>query len=141
MESLESSKTPKEDKCVKEPPSLSTRSHREDNCTNQPPPILDSNCTSHYEISVAIDFGTHNCAVAYSYASDKENVIVIKDWKDGILNHGKIPTAILFDKNQKFLGFGNVAIEKYREFMDDGLQSEYYFFQHFKMELYSEKVC
>ena len=76
----------------------SSKPPTEDNCTNQPPPILDSNCTSHFEISVAIDFGTTNCAVAYSYASDKQNVIVVNDWQDGIETHGKIPTAIIFDK-------------------------------------------
>jgi len=47
-----------------------------------------------YEISVAIDFGTSNCAVAYSYESDKQNVIVINDWQDGVETRGKIPTAM-----------------------------------------------
>jgi len=113
----------------------------EDNCTNQPPPILDmSNCTSHYEISVAIDFGTSNCAVAYSYASDQQNVIVINDWQDGVETHGKIPTAILFDKKQKFLAFGNRAIEKYRKFVANENQMKCYFFDKFKMELYNQKV-
>jgi len=91
-----------------------------------------------YEISVAIDFGTSNCAVAYSYESDKQNVIVINDWQDGVETRGKIPTAILFDENQRFMAFGNRAIDKYREYVADEMQNECYFFQHFKMELYNK---
>ena len=112
----------------------------EDNCTNQPPPILDSNCTSHYEISVAIDFGTSNCAVAYSHASDKEKVFVINEWQDGAETRGKIPTSILFDKDEKFLAFGNRAIDKYKRLVANEEQMKYYFFDKFKMELYQNKV-
>ena len=113
----------------------------EDNCNNQPPPILDSNCTTHVEISVGIDFGTSNSAVAYSHASNPEKVIVINDWQDGFETRGKIPTAILFDKNQNFLAFGNGAIDKYREFVaDENQKEECYFYENFKMELYNKKV-
>ena len=149
-------KPPTEENCAKEPlggPNIkpptenqqkspkeqlpNTKSSTED---EEPPPILDSNCTSHYEISVAIDFGTSNCAVAYSYASDKQNVIVINDWQDGVPTHGKFPTAILFDEKQMFMAFGNRAIDKYREFVANEDQEKYYFFEKFKMGLYREKV-
>ena len=98
------------------------------------------NSTENSEICVAIDFGTANCAVAYSYKSEEENVLVINDWQDGVETHGKIPTAILFDENKEFLEFGNRAIDKYREYVADEIQQKYYFFKHFKMELYNKKV-
>ena len=90
------------------------------------------------KVSAAIDFGTSNCAVAYSYASDKDNIIVINNWQDGVETHGKIPTAILFDENQHFMEFGNKAFEKYKEVARLGEASEYYFFQNFKMKLYQK---
>ena len=91
-------------------------------------------------LSVAIDFGTSNCAVAYSYASDKDNITVINKWQDGCDTHGKIPTAILFDENQHFMEFGNKAIKKYKELVYDGEHKEKYFFNNFKMLLYNEMV-
>ena len=95
---------------------------------------------SQCNISAAIDFGTSGCAVAYSYASEKDKVIVIDNWKDGVSTHGKIPTAILFDENKKFLAFGNLAIEKYMEFAADEDHGKCYFFQNFKKELHKKEV-
>jgi len=92
-----------------------------------------------YKVSAAIDFGTSNCAVAYSYATYKDNVIVINNWQDGVETHGKIPTAILFNESQQFVAFGKKAIEKYREILSETRENGYYFFQNFKMKLY-EKV-
>ena len=100
--------------------------------------MASSKSTTSYKISVAIDFGTSNCAVAYSYASDKQNVIVINDWQDGYQTHGKFPCAALFDKNQQLLAFGYAAIEKYQGIVADEEQNDYYFFRNFKMELYKE---
>ena len=92
-------------------------------------------------LSVAIDFGTSNCAVAYSTVLKKEDVKVINEWQDGTITHGKIPSAILFDEQQKFVAFGNEAWDKYRDLQLDGEAEKYFFFQRFKMQLYDEKVC
>ena len=96
----------------------------------RPSQFTDNNET-HQKVSVAIDFGTSNCAVAYSTASSKENVQVINEWQDGTLNRGKIPTAILFDKKKKFVAFGNDAFDKYRDLKLDGEAEEHHFFQRF----------
>jgi len=104
------------------------------------PSRLTDNCEIHQIVSIAIDFGTSNCAVAYSVRPNKEDVQVIKEWQDGAVPHGKIPTAILFDKNQQFVAFGNDAWDKYRDLKLDGEADKYYFFQRFKMQLYDEKV-
>jgi len=91
-------------------------------------------------VSVAIDFGTSNCAVAYSTESNKNEIIVINEWRDGTITHGKIPTSILFDGKQDFVAFGNKAIDKYQELVMDKEHEEYFYFEKFKMVLYDEKV-
>jgi len=93
-----------------------------------------------YKLTASLDFGTSNCAVAYSFATNKDNVIVINNWLDGVDTQGKIPTAILFDKDQHFVAFGNQAIDKYKEIASDGQAENYFFFQRFKMELYRQKI-
>ena len=104
------------------------------------PSRFTDNCESRQMVSVAIDFGTSNCAVAYSTESNKENIQVINEWQDGTLTRGKIPTVILFDEQQQFVAFGNEALDKYRDFKLDDEADNYYFFQRFKMQLYDEKV-
>jgi len=54
-------------------------------------------------VSVAIDFGTSNCAVAYSTESKRNEIIVIDEWLDGTITHGKIPTSILFNRIKNVL--------------------------------------
>jgi len=56
------------------------------------------------KVSVAIDFGTSNCAVAFSAHSKQEDVFAIKEWNDGD-KHGKIPTAVLFNDKKEFVAF------------------------------------
>jgi len=99
-------------------------------------PKTDLKC----KISVAIDFGTINSAMAYACQPDENDVKVITDWPGGIETNGKIPTAILFDKDQKFVAFGNRAKTKYQNILLNKEQSKFYFFENFKMELYEEKV-
>jgi len=117
-------------------------SHNKNNNRNEQPTkyIPPNRHLLNSKLSVAIDFGTSNCAVAYSYVADEDNVIVINNWQDGVETHGKIPTAILFNENKQFVAFGNKAIEKYKELVYDGEHEENYFFRDFKMELYGKKV-
>jgi len=106
---------------------------------NSPSQFTDNN-ECQQMVSVAIDFGTSNCAVAYSTKSNKEDIQVVDEWQDGTLTRGKIPTAILFDEQQQFVAFGNDAWDKYRDLKLDGEADKYYFFQRFKMQLYDGKV-
>jgi len=96
-----------------------------------------------YKLSVAIDFGTSNCAVAYSYASDKEKVFVLNDWNDGVDTDGKVPTAILFENKdgRTSIEFGNNAVKRYRDSICRNKHMQNFFFQNFKMKLYKQKVC
>jgi len=89
--------------------------------------IRPSLCTTNRQIpqkvSVAIDFGTSNCAVAYSAHSKKEDV-----------------TAVLFNDKKEFVAFGKVALDMYRDLKVDEEDQKFYFLQNFKMKLYNEKV-
>ena len=99
-----------------------------------------NNEVSSTRVSIAIDFGTSNCAVAFSTDSEKSKLIVINQWQDGVKTDGKIPTCILFDEKQNFVAFGNNAITKYKELVWDNQEKEYYYFEKFKMCLYQRKV-
>jgi len=101
---------------------------------------LEDNNAVNTRVSIAIDFGTSNCAVGYSCNTNKDDVQVISEWYDGVPTHGKIPTAILFDKHQRFVAFGNRAIDTYRDLVLDKENEEYYFFEKFKMVLYDDEV-
>ena len=50
-------------------------------------------------------------------------------------------TAILFDKDEKFVAFGEDAVEKFNSLTENGEEDSCYFFNIFKMALYQEKVC
>ena len=106
---------------------------------NRPSQFTD-NAQVQQTVSIAIDFGTSNCAVAYSAHSKKEDVFVVNEWNDGVSTHGKIPTAALFNHQEELVAFGNLAIKKYCELKEEEEDEEFYFFQNFKMELYDEKV-
>jgi len=103
------------------------------------PSLCNTNSQIPQKVSVAIDFGTSNCAVAYSAHSKKEDVFVINEWNDGE-KHGKIPTAVLFNDKKEFVAFGKVALDMYRDLKVDEEDQKFYFLQNFKMKLYNEKV-
>ena len=101
---------------------------------------IEDNNEVRTRVSVAIDFGTSNCAVAFSTESNREKIIVIDQWRDGVPTNGKIPTSILFDKKQEFVAFGNKAFEQFKYLVLDENHKDYYYFEKFKMVLYGEKV-
>ena len=100
---------------------------------------LTDNSQVRQNVSVAIDFGTSNCAVGYSAHSKQDDIFIVNDWHDGE-KHGKIPTAILFNEREEFVAFGNLALKMYRDLKEDEEDEKFYFFQKFKMQLYDEKV-
>ena len=63
-----------------------------------------------------------------------------KAWTD---EHGwqtnKTPTTLLLCPNQAFHSFGYEAIENYGSFSQED-QRDYYYFEHFKMELHKSEV-
>lgn len=92
-----------------------------------------------YLLSAAIDFGTTYSGLAYSYQDDQETIHVVTQWSDGTVAN-KIPTAILFDRDCKFVAFGQEAIEAYDNISDEEEETEYFYFHRFKMNLHKEKV-
>ena len=51
----------------------------------------------------------------------------------------KTPTTILLRPNKEFDSFGYDAVEKYVHFQG-GQEKDYYYFEHFKMELHNSEV-
>ena len=103
------------------------------------PSQFSDNAQIQQKVSIAIDFGTSNCAVAYSAHKKKEDIFVVNEWNDGE-KHCKIPTAVLFNNKEELTDFGTLAVKKYCELKEEEEDGEFYFFQNFKMELYDEKV-
>ena len=91
------------------------------------------------QIVAAIDFGTTYSGYAYSYHSDKSK-IYSNSFHAGGANYWKVPTSILFDKNQKFIAFGIEAEDKFSRLSMSGKEEYCYYFSCFKMMLHGKKV-
>lgn len=91
-----------------------------------------------FEMAAAIDFGTTYSGYGYSYRYDKDKIHVNSNWSSGSALW-KVPTAILFDDQLKFMAFGEDAENKYSEFAESDEEHKYYYFHRFKMMLYSEQ--
>lgn len=94
----------------------------------------------------AIDFGTTYSGYAFLTKDDFEafqgdnSRIHCPTWqRDGGLSH-KAPTSVLFRPNKTFHSFGFEAEKYYHENSDNNDFKEWYFFKHFKMKLYTNKV-
>ena len=97
---------------------------------------------THY---VAIDFGTSGTGIALSTASNPDSIKVFSHWTTlKIAIDIKCPTVLLLDPEQKFEAFGEEAISLYhtkRNLRYPDSVADYYFFNQFKMSLYSREVC
>ena len=91
------------------------------------------------KLVVGIDFGTTYSAYAYSYEYEQDNIFINNSWPSGVQTY-KEATAILFDKNCKFVAFGEEAIDQYTDLTDKKEEKKCYFFNCFKMALHKEKV-
>lgn len=86
--------------------------------TNEPTCTADSNV-----IVVAIDFGTTYSGWTFSFRKkfqdNKLDIEANNGWKsgDGLITP-KVPTCILFDKNEKFHSFGYEAESTYAELLE-----------------------
>ncbi|CAG2221299.1 unnamed protein product [Mytilus edulis] len=94
----------------------------------------------------AIDFGTTYSGYAYSlkgdYEKDKLNIHANQAWNSGgkSLLSLKTPTCILMNKaNKEFESFGYEAENAYADIVIDDEADKYYFFDRFKMILYTRE--
>ncbi|WAQ98908.1 HS12A-like protein [Mya arenaria] len=96
---------------------------------------------------VAIDIGTSYTGLAYSlsgdYHADKKTekiyTVFRYSWSYSSLN--KTPTVLLLNPDKSFMAFGYDAEKRFAELAEDGIdESQYHYFKHFKMELYSDQA-
>ena len=95
----------------------------------------------------AIDFGTTYSGYACMTRADfnehmgDNSKIHCPTWpRDGGLNY-KAPTSVLFRPNKSFHSFGFEAEKFYHDNAETIDFKEWYYFKHFKMKLYTDKVC
>ena len=92
---------------------------------------------------MAIDFGTSYSGFAFSFnkGQEKDAIFMNKDWANEQGSRtSKAPTCLLLTPELTFDSFGYDAMENYAQLQSDQEEREYYFFQHFKMALHSDKV-
>lgn len=89
-------------------------------------------------VVAAIDFGTTYSGYVFSLGGDETKFYSPQSWP---ARHGqsvslKTPTSLLLNPNQTFNSFGYEAEDRFAELAIEEKQSEYYFFQKFKMNLH-----
>jgi hypothetical protein len=94
----------------------------------------------------AIDFGTTYSGYAFITKDDYEKCmgdnsrIHCPTWAGPGGRSYKAPTTVLFQPNKTFHSFGYEAEKFYLENSDNLDLKEWYYFKHFKMKLYTDKV-
>jgi hypothetical protein len=94
----------------------------------------------------AIDFGTTYSGYALITKDDYEKCmgdnfrIHCPTWAGPGGMSNKAPTTVLFRPNKTFHSFGYEAEKFYLENSDNLDLKEWYYFKHFKMKLYTDKV-
>ncbi|XP_061167776.1 heat shock 70 kDa protein 12B-like [Saccostrea echinata] len=99
-----------------------------------------------YSACVAIDIGTTGTGYAYKIlgdlGSDRMEVTLNNKWTEespGLLGI-KTPTCLLLDPKMTFNAFGYEAENKYAELASEGLHSDWYYFERFKLQLFKNKI-
>ena len=88
-------------------------------------------------VFVGIDCGTTYSGFCFAVGREsKDYHVQPQAGADG----QKIPTALLLKKDGSLYAFGQHAIDEYST-LDDEEKKELLFFDRFKMELFSAKVC
>jgi hypothetical protein len=99
-----------------------------------------------YLFVAAIDIGRTYSGYAFSsrddFKKDPLKIVANQAWNAGSQRHLslKTPTCLLLDDKEELVSFGYEAENKYSDIVIDRKQNEYLFFQHFKMQLYKNKV-
>lgn len=84
---------------------------------------------------MAIDFGTTFSGYAYSFLSNKKDILTNYWQKTQI----KTPTIVLMDKQKKFHSFGQEAKENYIALIKKREHQQWYYFENFKMKLFVQE--
>lgn len=88
----------------------------------------------------AIDFGTAYSGYAYSsridFEEDPLRIMALK-WSQSLISH-KTPTCALFNKDKELVAFGYEAEKRFTELTEENKHKDYYYFQRFKMNLFSK---
>lgn len=96
-----------------------------------------------YLATVGIDFGTTYSGFAFSFNKGEggEAIFMNRDWVNEQGHRtSKAPTCLLLKPDLSFDSFGYSAMERYSGLKSAYEEKEYFFFQHFKMELHNEEV-
>ncbi|XP_028673861.1 heat shock 70 kDa protein 12A-like [Erpetoichthys calabaricus] len=80
---------------------------------------------------IAVDFGTAYSGYCFSVDANHEATLTNKTYQTD--------TVVLFNENQEFVGFGEKALAVYTK-MQSSQACRFYFFQNFKMELYTQNI-
>ncbi|KAL3863802.1 hypothetical protein ACJMK2_005534 [Sinanodonta woodiana] len=88
-------------------------------------------------LTAAIDFGTTYSGYAYSFVNEPTKVY-INYWKSKIAR-AKTPTVLLLNPDKSVAAFGEDAQEKYLKLVKEKQAENWYYFENFKMELYSKQ--
>ncbi|XP_058941886.2 heat shock 70 kDa protein 12A [Pocillopora verrucosa] len=98
--------------------------------------------TSKYVAVVAIDFGTTYSGFSFSFYGNRGEggIHMNREWgnEEG-RSTLKTPTSILLSPKLEFDSFGYEADDKYVH-LKNGVDKEYYYLKHFKMELHKSKT-
>ncbi|XP_022801917.1 heat shock 70 kDa protein 12A-like isoform X1 [Stylophora pistillata] len=96
-----------------------------------------------YLATIGIDFGTTFSGFAFSFNKDegKDAIFLNRDWvNDQGHRTSKTPTCLLLKPDLSFDSFGYTAMERYSGLKSMYEEKEFFFFQHFKMELHNEET-
>ena len=94
-----------------------------------------------YLVCIAIDFGTTFSGYAFSMRSNKNDIVMNKNWGADVgFRSYKTPTSILLRPDGSTHSFGFQAENEFTDLDEDERKEGYLLFQRFKMELFSHKV-
>lgn len=104
---------------------------------------------SKFDIVAAIDIGTSSSGYAYSSVTefDRSPLNIISEQccnKYGMCKDDterKTASYILLDKDENFVSFGYDAQHIFADYQSKKKDGNFALFQHFKMNLYEQKVC
>eukprot|EP01083_Nonionella_stella_P018951 52725_1 len=106
-------------------------------------PLKQNMKQSNFKCSIALDFGTDGCGIAFAY---NDRVTIYNQWKGQQTNSAKRATSknktktqLILNENNGVVGFGNAAKFMYYNFEKEARQGKR-FFEKFKMALYENKM-
>lgn len=103
---------------------------------------MSDKSASNWLVIAAIDFGTTYSGYAFSFRDTPREFHTPQKWYAGTSNllSQKTPTCILLNPDETFNSFGYEAEDIFTTLASEEKHHEYFYFYHFKMELYFEKV-